>query len=61
MDAFRLKRSIIHGLRAARHGLQRVVRQRPLQRLCLVLPRVHPDVALLIGGQNLVSGRLAER
>jgi hypothetical protein len=36
---------------AARDDLQRVIRQRPLQRLRLIPWRAHPDVALLVVGQ----------
>ena len=38
--------------RLASHDLQRIIRQRPLQRLRLVPRRAHPDIALLISGQD---------
>ena len=37
---------------AAHHQRDRVIRQRPLQRLRLVPRRAHPDVALLVGDQD---------
>ena len=42
----------IFPVRAAPHDFQRVVRQRPLKRLCLVPRRTHPDVVLFVGGQD---------
>jgi hypothetical protein len=35
-----------------RYNPQRIVRQRPLQRLCLVPRRAHPHIALFIGCQD---------
>jgi hypothetical protein len=35
----------------ARLDLQRIIRQRPVQRLRLILRRAHPNIALLLGGR----------
>jgi hypothetical protein len=43
-------------LAPARDNLERVIPQRPLQRLRLIPRRSHPNVALLIGGQSPVPG-----
>jgi hypothetical protein len=37
---------------ATRHDLQRIVRQRPLQRLRLIPWRAHPDVSFFVGRQD---------
>ena len=39
-------------VRAAHHDLERVIRQRTLQRLGFIPRRAHPDVPLLIGRQD---------
>ena len=40
---------------------ERIIRQRPLQRLCLIPWRAHPDVALLIGRQDHRHGLRMDR
>ena len=37
-------------VRASRHDLQSIIRQRSLQSLRLIPRRAHPDIALLISG-----------
>ena len=37
---------------AARNDLQRVVRQWPLQRICFIPRRAHPDVTFFFGREN---------
>jgi hypothetical protein len=39
-------------IRTAHDDLERIVRQRPLQRLRLIPWRAHPNIALFIGGQD---------
>jgi hypothetical protein len=47
---------------AARHDLDGVVSQRPLQRLRLVPRRAHPDVALLVrGGSTAAFGAVSRK
>jgi hypothetical protein len=41
------RRCLIFLIRTARDDLQGIIRQRPLQRLCLIPWRAHPDVAFL--------------
>jgi hypothetical protein len=47
-----LGRCLIFLVCPTRHDLQRIIRQRSLQRLGLVSRRAHPDVALLIRHQD---------
>ena len=46
---------------AAHHQRDRVIRQRPLQRLGLIPWRAHPHVAFLIGGQDYRHGIRMDR
>jgi hypothetical protein len=46
------RRRLIFLVDAARDDLQRIIRQRPLQRLGLIPRRAHPHVALFIGRQD---------
>ena len=53
--------NLVFLVRAARDNLERVIRQRPLQRLRLVPRRAHPDVPLLVGRQDHRHGLGVDR
>jgi hypothetical protein len=46
---FLRRRSLL--VRVARHHFQRIVRQGPLQRLCFVPRRAHPNIAFMVSRQ----------
>ncbi|MEH2563463.1 hypothetical protein V1289_003090 [Bradyrhizobium sp. AZCC 2289] len=41
---------------SSRDDLERIIRQRPLQRLRLIPRRAHPDIALLVRRQDRITG-----
>jgi hypothetical protein len=55
------RRSLVFLVGTARNDLQRIVGQRPLQRLGLISWRAHPDVAFLVRGEDDWHGLFMDR